>query len=98
MPDSETFKVGFDALETTVMPPVALTAPCGANSAVKVTLAPGRRTSGRVSPLTLNPVPVTVACAIVTLFPPVFVKESVRVTLEPACTLPKARLAGLAMS
>ena len=80
------------------MPPVALTADCGANTALKVTLAPGLRTSGKLSPLILNPVPVTVACEIVTLVRPVFVSESVKVMLAPACTLPKARLAGLAVS
>jgi hypothetical protein len=39
-----------------------------------------------------------VACEIVTLVPPVLVKESVKVTLVPAGTLPKLRLAGLAVS
>jgi hypothetical protein len=98
VPESETSRLGFEALETTVMPPVALTADSGVNSALKVTLAPGVRTSGKLSPLILNPVPVTVACEIVTLDPPVFVNESSKVMLPPTCTLPKARLAGLAVS
>ena len=97
--DSATSKLEFDAFETAVMPPVALRAPgAGTNSAVKVTLAPGKRVNGRVSPLTLNPDPVTATCEMVTLVPPVLVKVSGRLMLEPDCTLPKDRLAGLAVS
>jgi hypothetical protein len=98
VPDRETFKVGFEALELTLMPPVALAADCGANSALKVTLAPGLRSSGKLSLVILKPVPVTVACEIVTLVPPVFVNESIRVSVPPTFTLPKARTAGLAVS
>jgi hypothetical protein len=98
VPESETFKVELGALETTVMPPLRLAADCGANTALKVTLAPGLRTNGAFSPLMLNPVPVAVACEIVTLDAPVFVSESVKVTLLPVWALPKDRLAGLALS
>jgi hypothetical protein len=97
-PESETVKVELEALEPTVMPPVALTADCGANTALKVTLAPGLRTNGTLSPLMLNPVPVAVACEIVTLDPPVFVSDSIKVRLLPTWALPKVRLAGLALS
>jgi len=45
----------------------------------------------------LNPVPVTVACEIVTLVRPVFVSESVKVMLARLYAA-KARLAGLAVS
>ena len=98
VPESETVKVELEALETTVMPPLALTADCGANTALKFTLRPGLSTNGTLSPLMLNPVPVAVACEMVTLAPPVFVSEPVRVTLLPTWALPKARLAGLALS
>jgi hypothetical protein len=46
----------------------------------------------------LNPVPVAVACEIVTLDPPVLVSEFAKVTLLPTLALPKARLAGLEVS
>jgi len=98
VPESETLKVELEAFDTTVMPPLTLAADCGANTVLKVTLAPGLSASGTVSPLMLNPVPVAVACEIVTLDPPVFVIESVKVTLLPIWALPKARLAGLAVS
>ena len=98
MPDSETVKVELEAFETTVMLPLALAADCGVNTALKGTLAPGLSTTGTLSPLMLNPVPVAVACEMVTLDPPVFVIESVKVRLLPTWALPKARLAGLAVS
>src|SRR5208282_3629001 len=50
---------------------------------------------GTVSPLMLNPVPVAVACEMVTAEPPVLVNESVKVRLLPTWALPKARLPGL---
>jgi len=98
VPESETFKVELEALDTTVMPPLALAADCGANTALKVTLAPGLSTNGTLNPLMLNPAPVAVACEMVTLVPPVFVSESVKVRLLPTWALPKARFAGLAVS
>ena len=98
VPESETLKVEFDPLDATVMSPVALAADCGVNTALKVTLAPGLRTSGKLGPLMLNPVPVAVACEIVTFDPPVFVNESIKVAVLPTCTLPNARLKGLALS
>ena len=98
VPESETVKVELEALETTVMPPLTLTADCGVNTALKGTLAPGLSTNGTLSPLMLNPAPVAVACEIVTLDPPVLVSESVKVKLRPTWALPKARLAGLAVS
>lgn len=98
VPDRETFKLGFEALELTMMPPITPTADCGVNTALKVTLAPELRSSGKLSPVILNPVPLTEACEIVTLVPPVFVNESIKVWVPPTCTLPKVRLAGFAMS
>src|ERR1039458_2715820 len=95
VPVSETVKVGLEALDATVMPPLTLTADCGANTALKVTLAPGVSVRGTVSPLMLNPAPVAVACEIVTLVPPAFVSEFAKVRLLPTWALPKARLAGL---
>jgi hypothetical protein len=98
VPESETVRVELEALDTTVMLPLARTADCGANTALKVTLAPGLSTSGTFSPLMLNPVPVVVACEIVTRDPPVLVSESVKVRLLPTWVLPNARLAGVTES
>ena len=98
MPESETVNVGFEASELTLMPPLALPADCGANTALKVTLAPGLSVSGAFSPLMLNPAPVTVACEIVTLAPPVFVSESISVRLPPTWTFAKFRLLALALN
>lgn len=49
-------------------------------------------------PVTLNPVPLRLACEIVTLDAPEFVKVSVRLFELPVCTLPKLRAAGLGLS
>ncbi len=98
VPVSGTVNVELEALETAVIPPLALPADCGANTVVKFTLAPGLSTNGTFSPLMLNPVPVAVACEMVTLDPPVLVSEFAKVTLLPTWALPKARLAGLAVS
>jgi hypothetical protein len=95
VPESGTVRVELEALEATVMPPLALPADCGAYTALKFTLAPGLSTTGTLSPLMLNPAPVAVACEIVTLDPPVLVIEFAKVTLLPTLALPKARLAGL---
>src|ERR1022692_329281 len=80
VPESETVKVELEALETTVMPPLALAADCGVNTALKGTLAPGLSTNGTLNPRMLNPAPVAVACEIVTLDPPVLVSEFAKVT------------------
>jgi hypothetical protein len=95
-------KVGFDALELTLMKPLALAVDSGANTALKVTLVPGlsvKEVFGQL--LRLNPAPETVetvACEIVTLAPPVFVSESISVTLPPTWTFAKFRLLALAVS
>ena len=46
----------------------------------------------------LYPVPVTVACATLTLLVPEFVSVTVRALLLPSATLPKLKLVGLAPS
>lgn len=53
------------------------------------------RVSGVVKPLSWNPVPLTVACEILTLVPPVLVNVTVWVCFEPTVTLPKFSLPGL---
>ena len=53
---------------------------------------PGGQHHRQASPVTVNPLPVTLACVTVTLEPPELVKVSDRVVLLPICTLPKLRL------
>jgi hypothetical protein len=48
--------------------------------------------------VTVKPAPVTLACDIVTLDPPVLVSVSDRLALLPTCTLPNDRLVGFAES
>jgi hypothetical protein len=79
---------------------VPLTEPAaeGAKVVVKVTLWPGFKLVGRVSPVIVKLALLTLACEIVTVDPPVFVSVSGKEALLPACTLPKPRLAGFADS
>lgn len=58
-------------------------------------LCPAPNVTGVVTPLKLNPVPVTATCEIVTLAPPVFVTDSSREELLPTVMVPKLRLVGL---
>ena len=51
-------RVGFDAVEVTVMLPLALAADCGANVTLKLVLWPAVSVTGAVIPLRLNPVPL----------------------------------------
>ena len=54
--------------------------------------------AGNVNPLMEKSVPVTLACEIVRVAPPVFVSVSDLLLELPTCTLPKATLAGFALS
>ena len=56
--------------------PLALPAEVGVKTAPKVKLCPGIRVNGKFSPVTLNPVPVTLACVTVRLEPPELVSVS----------------------
>ncbi len=79
LPDIEIARFGFEAFDTTAMFPLTLPAEVGAKMAPKVKLCPGISVNGKVSPVTLNPGPVTLACVTVRLEPPelVSVSESV---------------------
>src|SRR5712692_5188536 len=91
-------KLGFVPLE--VMLTLLLAAPLvvGEKSTVNEVLWPAFNVKGKVSPLKLNPVPLAVAAEIVRLDPPELVSVSDKVVLLPACTLPNARLVGVAAS
>ena len=70
---------------------VALAGPveAGVNVAVNVTLSFAESVIGKLSPLTLNAAPLTLAVEIVTATPLVLVNVSERLELFPFCTLPK---------
>ena len=61
LPARETGSVGLEALLTIEMLPVAEPPVCGAKATLKLELCPAARVSGRLNPLMLKPVPVTVA-------------------------------------
>lgn len=98
VPESAIDNGEFDAFETTDKLPLVTPAPVGAKVAVSVTLWFGVSVVGSVNPLIENIAPVTFACVIVTDDPPVLVSVSDRFVLLPTCTLPNARLLGLALS
>lgn len=85
------------AFEVMEMLPLALPEDWELNTTLKLALCPAARVSGRLSPPALNPAPVTGACVMVTLDPPVLVRVSAWVWLTPACTLLKVTLAGLTL-
>lgn len=82
----------------TVRTPVAAPVVRGADTTLRVTFCCGLSVSGKVAPLTVNPVPLTVAELIVTADVPVEVSVTGRVEVDPTVTLPKARLAGLTVN
>ena len=91
-------RFGLVAFETTEILPFALPVPAGENDAENVTLCPGASVEGKESPLIANPAPVTVACEMMTLEPPEFVRVCDTLCLLPTCTDPKFSLAGFAES
>ena len=96
--ESGTDSVEFDAFEVIARLPLAgLAEELGLNIMVKLALFPAAKVSGRLSPLTLNPVPVTGACVTVMLAVPLLVKVAVCDWLTPACTLLKVTLPGLTL-
>jgi hypothetical protein len=93
--ESGTDRVEFDAFEVIEMLPLAgLVEELGLNITVKLVLFPAAKVSGRLNPLTLNPVPVTGACVTVMLALPLLVRVAVCDWLTPACTLLKVKLPG----
>ena len=56
------------------------------------------RVRGKVNALMEKAAPVTFACEMVTVEPPVLVRVSNKFALLPTCTLPKARLVGFGVS
>ena len=73
-PDNAIVVDGFAAFEVIVTVPFAFPLVCGVNATVKVMLWAGLSVSGVVIPLSWNPAPLTVACEMFTLDPPVLVR------------------------
>ena len=94
MPESAMFTGVVVPSLTTARLPVCEPKAEGVKVALKVTVPPAATVAGRVSPLTEKPLPVTFACEMVTLVPPVLLNVSESVPLLPTWTLPKARLVG----
>src|SRR5713101_5763229 len=98
VPAMEMVSVGFAASEITEIDPVALPPEVGANTVPKVKLCPALKVRGRLSPVTLKPVPETLAWVTVTLVPPVLVRVSDKVLVLPTGTLLKSRLESLVLN
>jgi len=77
VPLNETTVGEFVAVLASDTLPLTAPAAAGANRAVNVVLCPAVSVSGSVSPVTLNPAPVTVDVLMVTLTFPVFVTVTV---------------------
>ena len=75
--DRGNVNVGLDAFEVIVTLPVAAPVAWGANVTVKVVLWDAPSANGGVIPLSWNPGPLIDTCEILTLDPPVLVREIV---------------------
>lgn len=94
VPESAIVSVEFDAFDTIARLPLTAPALEGVKVAVNVTLWFAARLRGSDNPLMEKVAPVTFACVIVTLEPPVLVTVSDRLVLLPTCTLPNPSEAG----
>src|SRR5258708_32151307 len=91
-------KLGFVPLEVMLTLPLAAPLVVGEKSTVNDVLWPAFNVKGKVSPLKLNPVPLAVAAEIMRLDPPELVSVPDKGVLVAACTLPNAKLVGVAAS
>jgi hypothetical protein len=76
VPESAMLSGEFDAFDTTDKVALAAPAVAGVKVAVNVTLWLAVSVTGKVNPLVEKPVPVTFACEMVIVDPPVFVSVS----------------------
>lgn len=97
-PDKGTVMVRLDNLLMNEMLPLTLLADFGVKVTFRVKLCPGVSVSGSDNPVKPNPVPVTVACEMVSFEFAELVSVSVEVLVLLTCTLPKLMLAGFATS
>ena len=98
LPVSGIVRPEFDAFDVIVTVPLALPPALGSNPMLKDALWPPLSVRGSDNPLMLNPAPLTDEAEIVTLSPPVFVREAANDLEVETWMLPKLKLAGLAVS
>lgn len=98
LPESGMPRLEFDALEVIVSVPFALPDAVGLNRMLNDAFWPLVKVIGNDNPLTVNPVPVRDELEMVTLSPPVLVREAANDLEVETWTLPKLKLAGLAVS
>ena len=88
-------ELGVLLVRTTL--PDKLPAALGANNTLNVALCPDASVAGVPRPLTLNPAPLAVICAIVTHTVLVFLTVKVCDFIWPSTVLPKLKLAGVTL-
>jgi len=100
VPDPErlTDNDGLAALEATASDPLAAPVDDGAKVTLNVTLCPGLRVVGGFTPLMLNPAPLGTMVEMVMAEPPELVSFSDNDLLDPVATLPKLKVAGVALT
>lgn len=76
VPDRGRLRFGLEASDAIVTLPLALPDALGVNVTVNVVFCPAARVSGAVIPLMVNAVPLMATCEIVTLEPPILVRDS----------------------
>ncbi len=98
VPESGMLKLESEPVEVRLTLPLAAPLAVGEKSTLNEVLWPAVNVKGNDSPLKLNPAPLAEAAEIVRFDPPVLVRVSDKLELLPTCTLPNARLVGLAVS
>jgi len=98
LPVRDTPTDGSDALELSESVALAVPVVDGVNVTERLVLPPAAKVYGKISPLTLKPVPLTVALEMVRLDPPELDKLSSFVWLVPIVTVPRFMLEGAVKS
>ena len=97
-PDTGIVSGEFPALLTIEIDPVTLPEAVGAKAALSVTLCDGVSVAGAVIPDRVRPVPAALTLVMLTDAVPVFVITTCLLFVVPVPTVPKLRLAGLALN
>jgi hypothetical protein len=97
LPASVTTLGEFEASLVIERLPLALPVASGLKVALKAELCPPDRVRGRERPLRPKPLPLAVACEMMTLIVPALVSVTLCVLLVPTLTFPKLILVGLAV-
>jgi hypothetical protein len=94
LPVRDTLSDGSEALEANKSVPFVVPVVVGEKITERFALAPGAKSYGKVNPLTVYPVPLTLAPEMVSIEPPVFETVTGLVWLLPTGTLPRFMLEG----